>query len=149
MEMVSPDFCGEEPNMCTTGSKLISMHSSASWNWHQKATVAMAKTAASKVSERFRLFHKAIRWANVTGGLLGQEVEGGAIADKPWMALFRWAVPCHGAPFTMCHSCNPSSHVHKVPPLTKPVPHVVMKMDSNHSGQGMCRDSGMSNLSQD
>ena len=146
--MVSPDFCGEEPNMCTTGSKLISMHSSASWNWHQKATVAMAKTAASKVSERFRLFCKAIRWAIVTGGLLGKEAEEGAMADEPWMDLFRWAAPSHGAPFMTCHSCKPSSHVCKAPPLTEPAPRIVMNIDSNHSGQGMQRDSGMLNVSQ-
>jgi len=83
MEMISPDFCGVEHAACTIGSKMISMHSSARQHWHQKATVAMANTAASKVSERSRLFCKAIRWASVTGGLFGQEEEGGAIAEEP------------------------------------------------------------------
>src|SRR5882672_3712460 len=129
MEMVRPEFCGEKRTTCNRGSKLISTHSAASQHWYQKATVAMANTAASKVSARFRLFCKAIRWANVTGGLLGQEVETGAMTDEPWMALFRRAALCHGVLFTTCHSCNTSSQVLNVPPPTEPALHVVMKMD--------------------
>src|SRR5882672_1303081 len=99
---------------------MMSMHSSASLHWHQKATVAMANTAASKVLLRFRLFLKARRWASVTGGLLGREVEIGAMDDDPWMALFRWVAPFHSTPLIMCHSCKPRSQVLKGPPLTEP-----------------------------
>ena len=56
---------------------------SLGWHWHQKATVAVAKTDLLKVLSRSRVFLRAKRWARVTSGCFGQVDEVGAAEDKP------------------------------------------------------------------
>jgi len=51
------------------------------WHWHQKLIVAVAKTAASKVSLRLRLALRALRWARVMGEHLGWQAARGLVSQ--------------------------------------------------------------------
>ena len=93
-----------------------------------------------------RLGLKALRWASVTGSLLGCDEERGALDLEPCVALFSELL--HGAEFTMCHSFRPRSYVLREPPATEPVLYVVMKCNRSHSGMGICRFSWILKWSQ-
>jgi len=60
-DTVVPEICREERDACNEGSKAESTHNSATWHCAQKATVAMPKTAASKVFAKFRPSLRALR----------------------------------------------------------------------------------------
>ena len=61
------------------------------------------------------------------GAHFEREAPGGAFDLEPWMALFMWAVPCHGMPLTICHSSRPNSQVLREPLPTELALRVVMK----------------------
>jgi len=82
-EPVFPDFCHEAQVACKRGSSMEVTQTSLRWHWHQKATVAVAKTMALKVLFRSSVSLRANRWARVTGGCLGWVDEVGAAEEEP------------------------------------------------------------------
>jgi len=88
-DAVQPDLWGEDHDAWREGSNLFVTVTSESLHWHQKATVAVLKTAASKVSVRVRLWHKDRRCLIVIGAHGTLEAVDGASAREPLAALFR------------------------------------------------------------
>jgi len=88
-DAMQPDIWGEECNAWGEGSNLFMTVTSASLHWHQKATVAVPKTAASKVLVRVRLWHKDRRCLIVMGAHGTLEEVDGASARERLEALFR------------------------------------------------------------
>ena len=74
---------------CFVGSKGPSTVSSESRHCPQKATHAMAKTAASKVFVRHSARRSACRWAREAGFLFGLEEEAGEALEEPCRARCR------------------------------------------------------------
>jgi len=82
-DAIFPDFCCKAQVACKRGLSMEVTQTSLRWHWHQKAMVAVEKTAASKVLLRSSVPLRAKTWARVTRGSLGRVDEVGAAEEEP------------------------------------------------------------------
>src|ERR1700722_8468003 len=113
---------GAERATCLTLSKVLRLGttSSPSLQHDQKATQAIAHTAASKELVRSRPLLKAYMCSTVTGGRLRRFDVAGTNLRTPFLVCSSIGPACHGAPFTMCQKRRPESQVFNVEVATRP-----------------------------